>query len=141
MFPRETAVISRVDLLKLILQKSSLQGRLMKWEIRFAPFSLIYKPLKTVKGQIMANFLADHTHAKWFPWQEEGEAKGINPNKSYMRVVPWTMFFYGLSNFRHGMAGVHIIGPEVERRSTRLNYPQSQKMWLSTRHLSWGIEH
>ena len=33
----------------------------MKWAVRLAPFSLVHKPIKAVKGQVVADFLADHS--------------------------------------------------------------------------------
>ncbi|XP_075486426.1 uncharacterized protein LOC142526036 [Primulina tabacum] len=53
-FPGQT------DLVKYMLHRPILTGRIGKWSLALAEFTLIYCPQKWVKGQAIAGFLADH---------------------------------------------------------------------------------
>lgn len=43
-----------------MLSKPILHSRIGKWALALTEFSLTFKPLKAMKGQIMANFIVDH---------------------------------------------------------------------------------
>ena len=53
-------VISKADLIKYILSRPVLSGRLAKWVVILEQYDLVYVPQKAVKGQTLADFLADH---------------------------------------------------------------------------------
>ena len=53
-------VISKADPIKWILSRPILSGRLAKWAVILKQYDLVYVPQKTVKGQALADFLADH---------------------------------------------------------------------------------
>jgi hypothetical protein len=53
-------VIFRHDIIKCMLQKPILSGRLGKWAYALAEYELDYKPLSAVKGQVLADFLVEH---------------------------------------------------------------------------------
>lgn len=53
-------LISKVDPLKFLLRKPVLTGRMGKWAMQMAEYDLYYVPLKAVKGQAVADFLAAH---------------------------------------------------------------------------------
>ena len=53
-------MISQTDLMKYMLNRPVLLGKIGKWLLSLIEFSLIYHPQKSVKGQALANFLADH---------------------------------------------------------------------------------
>ncbi|XP_028111660.1 uncharacterized protein LOC114309968 [Camellia sinensis] len=48
------------DLVKHMLSKLILRGRIGKWILALSEFHLEYVPQKAVKRQVLANFLADH---------------------------------------------------------------------------------
>ncbi|KAK4411915.1 hypothetical protein Sango_0264500 [Sesamum angolense] len=59
-------LISRADPVKFVMSKLVLSGRLAKWSILFNQYEIEYVPQKAVKGQALANFLADHPMlAEW----------------------------------------------------------------------------
>ncbi|XP_051127332.1 uncharacterized protein LOC127248832 [Andrographis paniculata] len=92
--PREIEVVSEVDLVKLLLHQPTMQGRLMKWAIKLAPFSLKYRPLKAMKGQAVADLLVEFTRS-------ESEDNELVP---YIGIIPWWMFFDGSrANRRSGL--------------------------------------
>ena len=53
-------VISKADPVKYILSRPVLSGRLAKWVVILEQYDLVYLPQKAVKGQVLADFLADH---------------------------------------------------------------------------------
>jgi len=44
-----------------MLSKPILHSRVAKWALTLTEYSLTYKSLKAVKGQIVADFIADHS--------------------------------------------------------------------------------
>ncbi|XP_051139631.1 uncharacterized protein LOC127257297 [Andrographis paniculata] len=95
-------VICKVDLLRYLLNRPVLRGRLVKWALKLTSFSLTYQPLKAVKGQAIADFLAEHPRMV--------QATAID----YVGVEPWTVAFDGSSTIGVAGAGVIIHNPEGE---------------------------
>ncbi|KAG9458163.1 hypothetical protein H6P81_002671 [Aristolochia fimbriata] len=61
-----TNLISRADPLKSIMSRPMLSGRLAKWALLLSEFEINFIPQKAIKGQGLANFLADHPiPAEW----------------------------------------------------------------------------
>ncbi|PIN01713.1 Ribonuclease H [Handroanthus impetiginosus] len=62
----KTQLISRADPVKFVMSKPVLSWRLAKWSIIFNQYEITYISQKVVKGQALANFLADHPiPAEW----------------------------------------------------------------------------
>ena len=53
-------VVSQMDLMKYMLSRPLITGRIGKWSLALSKFTLVYFPHKLVKGQALANFLVDH---------------------------------------------------------------------------------
>jgi len=53
-------VIPKANLIKYILSRPILIGRLAKWAVVLEQYDLIYVPQKAIKGRAVADFLADH---------------------------------------------------------------------------------
>ena len=60
MLPILTYIVCETNLIKCMLTRSILKGRIGKWSLALMEFSIQFKPHKAVKGQALANFLADH---------------------------------------------------------------------------------
>ncbi|XP_050233325.1 uncharacterized protein LOC126681812 [Mercurialis annua] len=60
MLPVVVYVLSQTDIIKYILSKPYLRNRIGKWAIATSEFTLVYVPQRAVKGQVLADFLADH---------------------------------------------------------------------------------
>jgi hypothetical protein len=52
--------ISQYDVVKYMLQKPILSGKLGKWVYALVEYDLEYKPLKAMKGQVVADFIVEH---------------------------------------------------------------------------------
>ena len=87
-------LISRADPIKYIMFKPILSGRLAKWALLLQEFEIIYVPQKAIKGQALADFLANH------PIPNDWELSNDLPDEEVMLVEmsqPWKMFFDGAS--------------------------------------------
>ncbi|XP_075112367.1 uncharacterized protein LOC142182210 [Nicotiana tabacum] len=53
-------LVSRANPIKFVMSKPVLSDRLVRWYLQFQQFEIMYVPQKAVKGQALADFLADH---------------------------------------------------------------------------------
>uniref|UniRef100_A0A2N9ERQ0 Uncharacterized protein n=1 Tax=Fagus sylvatica TaxID=28930 RepID=A0A2N9ERQ0_FAGSY len=85
-------LVAKVDPVKYILSRPVISGRLAKWSVAFQEFEIAYVPQKAIKGQALANFLADH------PIPADWELSDDFPDEDvlYTEILPpWMMFFDG----------------------------------------------
>ena len=75
----ETIVICKSDVIKHMLSAPILKGRLGKWMLALSEFDIRYQPTKAVKGQALADLIADR----------------VNTDVSALFVRAWAMFFDG----------------------------------------------
>ncbi|WJX26318.1 hypothetical protein P8452_15256 [Trifolium repens] len=95
--PVDVYVYSHFDIIKHMLLKPILHSRIGKWALALTEYSLTYKPLRAVKGQIVADFLAEHSVS-------EAPIESID-------IEPWNLYFDG-SRHRHGTGiGIFILSP------------------------------
>ncbi|XP_070005506.1 uncharacterized protein [Nicotiana sylvestris] len=92
-----------MDLLKYIFQKPMLTGKLAKWQILLSEFNIVYVTQKAVKGQALADHLAENpvdgeyeSLKTYFP-DEEVSFIREDIEESY---DGWRMFFDGVANFK-----------------------------------------
>ena len=52
--------IAQTDVIKYMLSKPILSGKMCKWSLALVEFDLLCVPQKAIKGQELADFLADH---------------------------------------------------------------------------------
>ncbi|XP_074287864.1 uncharacterized protein LOC141613022 [Silene latifolia] len=102
-------VISKDYPIKYILSRPVLSGRLAKWAVLLKQYDLVHVPQKAIKGQALADFLADHpVPAKW-------ELQDDLPGEEifYVDVLPpWQMYFDGAARCDGAGAGVIFLSPE-----------------------------
>ncbi|XP_027368832.1 uncharacterized protein LOC113874822 [Abrus precatorius] len=96
--PFDVHVYSHHDIIKYFLSKPILHGRVGKWALALTKYSLIYKPLKFVKGQVVADFVVDHS----IPIKEI----------DFISLKSSKLYFDG-SSHRNGVGiGILIISPD-----------------------------
>ncbi|XP_060217193.1 uncharacterized protein LOC132644609 [Lycium barbarum] len=106
-------LISRANPIKFVMSKLVLSDRLARWYLQFQQFEITYIPQKAVKGQALADFLADH------PIPDDWELTDELPDENAMVVEiqpPWKMYFNGAAQ-RDGAgagAGVVFVTPQGE---------------------------
>ncbi|XP_070050069.1 uncharacterized protein [Nicotiana tomentosiformis] len=117
-----------MDPLRNIFQKPMPTGKLAKWQILLTEFEIIYVTQKAVKGQALADHLAENRVdgeyeplKTYFP-DEEVSFLGEDIIEAY---DGWRMFFDGASNFK-GM-GIEVVLVS----ETGQHYPVSAKLRFS----------
>jgi hypothetical protein len=53
--------VCQADVIKHILQQPILSGRIGKWVYALIEYDLTYEPLKSIKGQVVADFIDGHS--------------------------------------------------------------------------------
>jgi hypothetical protein len=76
---RTCIVACQHDIVKHLLQKPVLSGRLGKWAYAPIEFDLVYLPLCSMKGQVIADFVVEHAVV-------EGKVEVV-------KVIRWSLFF------------------------------------------------
>jgi hypothetical protein len=72
-------VASLHDVVKYMLQKPILSGRMWKWAYSLIEYDLKYEPLRATKGQVVADFVVDHMAI-------------THNNACLVEVAPWKLF-------------------------------------------------
>jgi ribonuclease HI len=54
-------VACQADVIKHILQQPILSGRIGKWTYTLIEYDLVNEPLKSMKGQVMEDFIIEHS--------------------------------------------------------------------------------
>ncbi|XP_070003129.1 uncharacterized protein [Nicotiana sylvestris] len=128
-----TYLIFRTNLLKCIFQKPMPTGKLAKWQILVSEFDIIYVTQKAVKGQALADHLAENPIGReykplkmYFP-DEEVSFVGEDITKTY---DGWRMFFDGATNFK-GVGIGEVLVSEIGQHypvSAKLRFPCTNNM-------------
>ncbi|KAK4383233.1 hypothetical protein Sango_2794500 [Sesamum angolense] len=87
-------LVSKANHLKNVMAKPVLSDRLARWYLQLQQFKITYVPQKAVKGQVLADFLADH------PMPAEWELSDDLPDEDVLVfevTPPWKMYFDGAS--------------------------------------------
>jgi ribonuclease HI len=93
-------VACQTDIIKYMLHRPILSGRIGKWAYALIEYDLICEPLKSMKGQVVANFIVQHSIDKQ-----------LDLNVGYLTFTPWKLHFDG-SVCKSGCGvGVIIISP------------------------------
>nr|KYP55932.1 Transposon Ty3-I Gag-Pol polyprotein [Cajanus cajan] len=95
---RDVVIFCRSNVIKYMLCKPVLHSRVGKWALALTEYSLTFEPLKATKGQILADFLADHS-------------REIKDNL-YLTTKPWQLYFDGSKHALGAGIGLLIINPQ-----------------------------
>ncbi|KAL0325218.1 UNVERIFIED_CONTAM: hypothetical protein Sradi_5091100 [Sesamum radiatum] len=82
-------LVSKGNPLKYVMTKPVLSDRLARWYLQLQQFEITYAPQKAVKGQVLADFLADH------PMPAEWELSDDLPDEDVLMIEvtpPWKMY-------------------------------------------------
>ncbi|XP_045795462.1 uncharacterized protein LOC123889969 [Trifolium pratense] len=104
--PIDVYVYSHYDVVKHMLLKPILHSRIGRWALALSEYSLSYKPLKVIKGQIVADFIVDHS--------------AIESPQNYIALEPWILYFDG-SKHQHG-TGISILLISPQKIPTKFKY-------------------
>jgi hypothetical protein len=76
-------VACQYDVIKHMLLKSILSGRIGKWAYALVEYDLAYEPLRSMKGQVVADFIVDR-------------AIDVDHSVNFVQLKPWGLYFDGL---------------------------------------------
>nr|KYP38616.1 Retrovirus-related Pol polyprotein from transposon opus [Cajanus cajan] len=96
--PFDVLVFCRSNVIKYMLGKPVLNSRIGKWALALTKYSLTSVPLKSTKGQVIADFLVDHSR--------------LTEQVNYLTTKPWESFFDGSKHELGTGIGSLIISPE-----------------------------
>ncbi|XP_068344134.1 uncharacterized protein [Pyrus communis] len=100
---------TKADPIKYVMSKPVLTGRLAKWTLLLNQYEIICIPAKVVKGQALADFLADH------PIPTDWKISDDLPDEEvfYINIFStWTIFFDGSTREDEARARVVFMSPQ-----------------------------
>lgn len=106
-----------------ILHKSDVLGRLVKWTIELSQYDIEYMPRKAIKGQVLADFVAELSFSRDLNIEAtEPQKKRVKKGNKYGEVEKemtlakprWKMFVDGSRN-THGSGTGIVIQKETKR--------------------------
>jgi ribonuclease HI len=103
----EAIVICKSDVIKHMLSAPVLKGRLGKWMFALSEFDIRYQPAKAVKGQALADLIAER----------------INTNMAVLSVKAWAMYFDGLVCGDGSGIGILLVSPRGAMYSFSFRLP------------------
>ena len=108
MVAHTTHLVAKIDPLKYLLSKAALTGRLAKWVMLLSEFDIEYVERKAIKGQVIADQLAEAPLFDDTPMQMEF------PDSSIMHLSSraWRLFFDGSYTQNGSRAGILFITPQ-----------------------------
>jgi hypothetical protein len=75
-------VAGQYDVIKHMLLKPTLSGRIGKWAYALVEYDLAYEPLILMKGQVVADFIVDHV-------------VHMNHLIDFVQLKPWGLYVDG----------------------------------------------
>lgn len=108
-------LISRMNPLQYLVTRPTLSGRLARWSMFLLQFDITFVPLKAIKGQAVADFLAAH------PLPGDAPINDDLPDEQIMSLSGhhhWELYFDGAASFHKdaghsgiipGRAGIGLI--------------------------------
>ncbi|KAM2681554.1 hypothetical protein EV2_013197 [Malus domestica] len=109
MLPSVTQVIAQIDVIRYMLTRPIVKDQIGKWTMALSEFSLQYVPQKAIKGQALADFLAQHPSPYGFGGNDV-EIGMVETRNNY-----WTTYFDGSSTSSSAGVGVVIQSPNHDR--------------------------
>ncbi|XP_070036694.1 uncharacterized protein [Nicotiana tomentosiformis] len=111
-----------MDPLKYIFQKPMPTGKLAKWQILLSEFDIVYVIQKAVKGQTLADYLAEnpvggeYEPLKKYFLDEEVSFVGEDIAEAYNG---WRIFFDGVANFKGVGIGAILVSETCQHYSVQ----------------------
>ena len=124
-FQARTVVVLTQLPLKTILRSADYTGRIAKWGTILGAFDIKYMPRTSVKGQVLADLVAEFTEPKIEELPSDGnmDEKLIGTISQYC-LLTWEVHVDGASNQKGSGVGLVLMSPEkvVIEKSLRLDF-------------------
>ncbi|CAN6552342.1 unnamed protein product [Malus baccata var. baccata] len=132
MLPCHVHIIAKTNVIKYMLSKPMLTGRIGKWILALSEFNFQYVPQRAVKGQAIADFLTEQQESQsevinipgslevtsvWIPPRKDVSGKEDWVQQEIRRVTGlwithWKLYFDGSHTQKASGAGIVIINPQ-----------------------------
>ncbi|KAM2835939.1 hypothetical protein PS2_032802 [Malus domestica] len=114
-------LVAKADPVKYVMSKPVLTGRLAKWALFLNQYEIIYVPAKAVKGQALADFLADH------PIPTDWKISDDLPDDDvfYINIFSTWMVFFDESARADG-AGAEVVFMSLQRQILPYSFQLSE---------------
>jgi ribonuclease HI len=122
-FQAHTMIVLTEQPLKAVLRSADFSGRISKWGAQLGAYDINYRPRTSVKGQVLADFIAEFTPAEMGPmW--------VNHVSSVQHMEGWKLYIDGASNSRGSGLGVVLTAPQGQMMelAIRLGFPASNNV-------------
>lgn len=106
LLPRQTFVIAKTDLIKYMLTRPFLKGRIGKWILALSELTFTYLPQKSMLGQVLADYLVDNLLEVGDEWLHQDYEQVV-----LVGTVPWLLFFDGSLVSTGAGAGITLVSP------------------------------
>jgi hypothetical protein len=73
-----------------MLHRPILRGRLGKWAYALIEYDLVFESLKTMKGQVVVDFIVEH-------WVDEEHDDSLSLDTNFISCTSWKLYFDGLA--------------------------------------------
>jgi hypothetical protein len=84
------------------MQNPIMSGRISKWAYALIEYDFAYESLKSMKGQVVADFILEYQIDDIFEL-----------DVSYITITPWTLYFDGsICNEEQGI-GIMFVAPRI----------------------------
>ena len=124
-FQAHTVVVLSQLPLKTILRSADYTGRIAKWGTILGAFDIKYMPRTSIKGQVLANLVAEFTEPEIEKLPSNGniDEKLVGTISQYC-LPTWKVYVDGASNQKGSGVGLVLVSPEkvVVEKSLRLDF-------------------
>ena len=100
-----------------MLYKPDLSGRLVKWAVELGEFDITYKPRAAIKGQALADFVAEFTYAVFVLCIDQ-QGVSISVPDSHTpgpSISTWVLYIDGSFNTHGSRAGLVLTTPVPDK--------------------------
>ena len=124
-FQSHTVVVLTQLPLRSLLQSVDYTGRIAKWGTILGAFDIKYMPRTLVKGQVLANLVAEFTET---PSEDKLEEQNMDEKSvgiiSLQGPLSWKVYVDGAANYRGSGVGLVPVSPEriTIEKSLRLGF-------------------
>ena len=124
-FQSHTVIVLTHLSLKSLLRSADYTGRIAKWGTILGAFDIKYMPCTSVKGQVLANLVAEFTET---PVEEKEEEQNMDEKLvgaiSVQKPLFWEVYVDGIVNHRGSRVGLVLVSREkiMIEKSLRLGF-------------------
>jgi hypothetical protein len=109
--------------LKAVLRSADFSGWISKWGAQLGAYNIKYQPRTSIKGQVLADFIAKFTPTEIGPIM-------VNHVSSIQHMEGWKLYIDGASNSRGSSLGIVLFAPQGQMMelAIQLGFPASNNV-------------